>query len=94
MLNHIRRFFQQESPADTHEISIDVNRNDPTDTTFYYLNLYLSRLNRRYHYMLMEELSDGTLLTHLEDASYEEVKDYCRKVWLPDHPAKFIFHAN
>ena len=94
MFDAIKRFFvKEETTAITDDCSEDVVRNEPTDTTFYYLNLYLARLNRNYNYMLMEELKSGTIVTQLEDASYEEVKDYCRMVWLPSHPARFIFHA-
>ena len=97
MLDTIKRLFgvekqAQEEPAQE-VIYVEVPRNEPTDTTYYYLNMMLSGLNRDYNYMLMEELKDGTVVTHLQDAPYERVKDYCRMVWLPSHPAKFIFHA-
>ena len=97
MLNYIKWFFTQEETIEATEEEtigvVEVARNEPTDTTFYYLNLFMNRLERKYNYMLMEELKDGTVITHLENASLEDVRNYCRMVWIPSHPAKFIFHA-
>lgn len=100
MLDIIKQFFAnnqnevEELIDEEDTFVLDVPRNTPTDTAYYYLNLTINGLNRSYHYLLMEELKNGTLVTHLEDATHEEMKDYCRMVWLPAHPAKFIFHAN
>lgn len=95
MLDIIKRLFQGEpQEAPTKEVVyVEVPRNEPTDTTYYYLNLMLNGLNRDYNYMLMEELKDGTIITHMQNAPYQSVRDYCRSVWLPSHPAKFILHA-
>lgn len=95
MFEQIRKFFiKEELTEPAEDFVLEVPRNQPTDTTFYYLNMYLARLNKRFNYMLMEELKDGTVITHLEDAPYEEMKDYCRMVWIPSHPAKFIVVPN
>ena len=61
--------------------------------TFHYLQLYINGLNRSYRFMLMEECKDGTLITHKQDASWEEMRDYVRLIWSPARPQKFIIHA-
>ena len=64
MLDTIKRLFGVEKQAEEtpqEVIYVEVPRNEPTDTTYYYLNMMLSGLNRDYNYMLMEELKDGTV---------------------------------
>ena len=55
----------------------------------YYMELYLTTLPSRYRYDVFEECG-GQLLTHLNDVTLQEAKDYCRMVFIDARPPKFV----
>ena len=60
-----------------------------TNMTRYYMEAYLTSLPVCHRYDVFEECS-GQLLTHLNDVTLQEARDYCRMVYLDSHPPKFI----
>ena len=38
----------------------------------------------------MEELSDGTLITHIRGVELEQMHRYCRAVFIPAVPPRFV----
>lgn len=60
---------------------------------YYYLQLWVNSLRSDLNYMLCEELPSSTVITHLHNASHEELRDYIKAVFIPSHPPKFIVIA-
>ena len=60
-----------------------------TNMTRYYMEAYLTSLPVCHRYDVFEECG-GQLLTHLNDVTLQEARDYCRLVYLDSHPPKFI----
>lgn len=60
-----------------------------TNMTRYYMESYLTSLPVCHRYDVFEECG-GQLLTHLNDVTLQEARDYCRMVYLDSHPPKFI----
>lgn len=77
----------------TEDVDVPPTPERLTGLTFHYLQLYINQLSRQYHYRLMEEMGSGTIITHLDDVSWEVMRDYVRSVYLPTHPPKFIIQA-
>ena len=60
-----------------------------TNMTRYYMEAYLTSLPVCHRYDVFEECG-GQLLTHLNDVTLQEARDYCRMVYLDSHPPKFV----
>ena len=60
-----------------------------TNMTRYYMEAYLTSLPVCHRYDLFEECG-GQLLTHLNDVTLQEARDYCRMVYIDSHPPKFV----
>jgi len=60
-----------------------------TNMTRYYMEAYLTSLPVCHRYDVFEECA-GQLLTHLNDVSLQEARDYCRMVYIDAKPPKFI----
>ena len=60
-----------------------------TNMTRYYMEAYLTSLPVCHRYDLFEECG-GQLLTHLNDVTLQEARDYCRMVYIDACPPKFI----
>ena len=60
-----------------------------SDMTKYYMEAYLTSLPVCHHYDVFEECA-GSLLTHLNDVTLQEARDYCRMVYIDAKPPKFI----
>lgn len=60
-----------------------------TNMTRYYMECYLTSLPVCHRYDVYEECA-GQLLTHLNDVTLQEARDYCRMVYIDSHPPKFV----
>jgi hypothetical protein len=60
-----------------------------TNMTRYYMEAYLTSLPVCHRYDVFEECS-GQMLTHLNDVTLQEARDYCRMVYIDSHPPKFV----
>ena len=60
-----------------------------TNMTRYYMEAYLTSLPVCHRYDVYEECG-GQLLTHLNDVTLQEARDYCRMVYIDAKPPKFI----
>jgi len=60
-----------------------------TNMTRYYMEAYLTSLPVCHRYDVYEECG-GQLLTHLNDVTLQEARDYCRMVYIDSHPPKFV----
>ena len=60
-----------------------------TNMTRYYMECYLTSLPVCHRYDVFEECG-GQLLTHLNDVTLQEARDYCRMVYIDSCPPKFI----
>lgn len=56
---------------------------------FHYVEMWLRSLPRG-RYTLCEEMRSGELITHLTDVDVEELHEYCRMVYIPSVPPKFV----
>ena len=57
--------------------------------TRYYMECYLTSLPVCHRYDVFEECA-GHLLTHLNDVTLEEARDYCGMVYIEECPPKFV----
>lgn len=61
------------------------------DTLLYkYAERYLNSLNPNHNYDIREELKSGVIITHEEDVSLQEAKDYVRRIWISSSPPNII----
>lgn len=60
-----------------------------SNMTRYYMEAYLTSLPVCHRYDVYEECA-GQLLTHLNDVTLQEARDYCRMVYIEAKPPKFI----
>ena len=63
-----------------------------TNMTRYYMEAYLTSLPVCHRYDVLEECA-GQLLTHLNDVTLQEARDYCRMVYIDAKPPKFILRV-
>ena len=54
------------------------------------LEFWMDSLRSDVLYSLQEELSDGTIITHLKNADNISLWEYVEAIWLPDHPATLL----
>ena len=55
-----------------------------------YAEKYLNALNPNHRYDVREELKSGMIVTHKEDVSLREAKDYIRMIWIESSPPNII----
>ena len=55
-----------------------------------YAERYMNGLNPNHSYDLREELSSGHIITHLNNVSLQEVKDYVRMCWIESVPPNYL----
>ena len=60
-----------------------------SNMTRYYMEAYLTSLPVCHRYDVYEECG-GKLLTHLNDVTLQEARDYCRMVYIEACPPKFV----
>jgi hypothetical protein len=60
-----------------------------SNMTRYYMEAYLTSLPVCHRYDVYEECA-GKLLTHLNDVTLQEARDYCRMVYIEARPPKFV----
>ena len=61
-------------------------REDHQNITFMYVEKYINSLNPALRYSVKEELKSGTIVTHEENVSLMEAKDYVRRIWISSSP--------
>ena len=61
--------------------------------TYHYLEMYITTLPRDEYYMIREELPSGVIVTHETRVTWEEMRDYVRRVFIPSVPPRFIITA-
>ena len=83
IMNWIKRNEKTEVLQELKEVRVTTNM------TRYYMEAYLTSLPVCHRYDVFEEC-DGQLLTHLNDVTLQEARDYCRMVYIDSSPPKFI----
>ena len=63
-----------------------------SNMTRYYMECYLTSLPVCHRYDVLEECA-GQLLTHLNDVTLAEARDYCRMVYIEAKPPKFVLRV-
>ena len=57
---------------------------------FKYAERYINTLNPNHHYDVREELKSGKVITHLENVTHREARDYVRMIWIESVPPNII----
>ena len=79
----IMNWIKREEKVEVQEVKVTTNM------TRYYMEAYLTSLPVCHRYDVFEECS-GQMLTHLNDVTLQEARDYCRMVYIDSHPPKFV----
>tara|TARA_R110002012_G_scaffold10705_2_gene48497 strand:- start:154 stop:417 length:264 start_codon:yes stop_codon:yes gene_type:complete len=79
----IMNWIKREEKAEVQEVKVTTNM------TRYYMEAYLTSLPVCHRYDVFEECG-GQMLTHLNDVTLQEARDYCRMVYIDSSPPKFV----
>ena len=79
----IMNWIKREEKAEVQEVKVTTNM------TRYYMEAYLTSLPVCHRYDVFEECG-GQMLTHLNDVTLQEARDYCRMVYIDASPPKFV----
>ena len=66
------------------------HRPDHDTLVYKYCEKYLNSLNPSLRYSVREELKSGAIITHEENVSWVEAKDYVRRIWISSCPPNII----
>ena len=55
-----------------------------------YAERYITSLNPNHNYDVREELKSGMIVTHKENVTLREARDYVRMIWIESHPPNII----
>jgi hypothetical protein len=86
ILNWIRdNFFPTEEVVEE-EYHQPAHRPDHDTLVYAYVEKYLNSLNPNHCYDVRETLKSGMIVTHKENVSLREAKDYVRMIWIASCP--------
>ena len=77
----------------TDEYIRPVHRPCHNTLVYKYAEKYMNGLNPNYCYDVREELKSGMIVTHKENITLREAKDYVRMIWIESSPPNIILEV-